>query len=55
MTDQCSKFCILEGKDTKFKHLKTVNSFYETQMRVGKPIYFSPNFHHRLFIDNDTD
>lgn len=23
-------------------------------MKLGKPIYFSPNFHHRLFIDLNT-
>ena len=23
-------------------------------MKVGKPIYFSPNFHHRMYVDKET-
>jgi hypothetical protein len=24
-------------------------------MKVGKPLYFSPDFLHRIFIDNETE
>lgn len=55
MDDECTKFFVLEtrDKDSKFKHIKFDNTFYEPQMKVGKPTYFSPNFHYRLYIDQE--
>lgn len=31
-----------------------MHTFYEPQMKIGKPLYFSPDFHHRIFIDPTT-
>ena len=36
------------------KAVKLLHSFYEPQMKVGKPIYFSPTFTYRLFLDPNT-
>lgn len=58
MDDECSKFYVLENKDKSsdsiFRHVKFDNTFYEPQMKVGKPTYFSPDFHYRLYIDSDS-
>ena len=53
MDEFCTKQYLLEGK-FKFKSLRIMHTFYEPQMKLGKPIYFSPNFFHRLFIDPQT-
>jgi hypothetical protein len=50
MNETCTKMILLESKN-KFKTLRLLQQFYEPQMKIGKPIYFSPNFYHRLFID----
>lgn len=50
MDDMCTKQYLLEGK-YKFKTMRVMHTFYEPQMKLGKPLYFSPNFFHRLFID----
>jgi hypothetical protein len=50
MDEFCTKQYLLEGK-FKFKSLRIMHTFYEPQMKIGKPIYFSPDFFHRLFID----
>ena len=34
--------------------MKLMNTFFEPQMKVGRPLYFSPDFHHRLFVDVET-
>jgi hypothetical protein len=56
MDNECAKFYVLENKDkeSKFRNVKFDNTFYEPQMKVGKPTYFSPNFHYRLYLDHDT-
>lgn len=53
MDDNHTKMFQLEGK-SKFKTLKPLHNFYEPQMKLGKPIYFSPNFLHRLYIDPNS-
>jgi hypothetical protein len=50
MDEDSTKQYVLEGSG-KFKIMKHMNTFYELQMRVGKPTYFSPDFFHRVFID----
>ena len=54
MDEKSTKLYNLTGSGM-FKELKFMNNFFEPQMKVGKPLYFSPNFYHRLFIDPDTD
>ena len=39
------------GTGSKFRTLKNMALFQEPQMRIGKPVYFSPDFHHRLYVD----
>ncbi len=51
--DNCARFYIAEGK-RKTKNLKHINTFYENQMKVGNPQYFSPDFMHRIYIDNES-
>lgn len=36
------------------KSLNRMHVFHEPQMKVGKPIYFSPSFSYRLYIDQNT-
>lgn len=54
MDDKSTKLYNLIGTGI-FRELKFMNNFYETQMKVGKPLYFSPDFHNRLFIDPETN
>lgn len=54
MDEKSTKLYNLDGTGM-FRNLKFMNNFFEPQMKVGKPLYFSPNFHHRLFVDNDSD
>ena len=58
MENECTKFYILQGtggdSNSKFKNPKFDNTFYELQMLVGKPTYFSPNLLYRIFIDKET-
>lgn len=53
MDENSTKMFILEGSHW-FKTLKLIRTFYEPQMKVGEPIYFSPNFVHRLYIDHQS-
>ena len=31
-----------------------MHTFTDMQMKLGKPMYFSPNFHYRIYIDSIT-
>jgi hypothetical protein len=49
-----TKFFRLEG-DTIYKELQQINSFYETQLKMQQPIYFSPDFLHCVYIDEKSN
>ena len=56
MDDECTKLYVLEPSrdDPALKVAKFDNTFYEPQMRVGRPTYFSPDFRYRLFVDGES-
>lgn len=53
MDDNNTTLYELKG-NTVFKNLKLLHKFYETQMKIGRPTYFSPDFMHRLYIDQNS-
>ena len=56
MDADCTRIFVLEAKysDSKLRQLKAINTFYEAQMKIGRPVYFSPNFLYRIFIDGES-
>ena len=49
-----AKLFIVEG-DGIFKKLKPIQTFVDDQCRLTDPTYFSPDFMHRIYINEDKE
>jgi hypothetical protein len=51
MDGASTKFYSLEDKVGIFKVMKPIDTFYDEQMKLLKPTYFSPDLKHRLIYE----